>query len=212
MILPIILLSVSLSVDAFGIGASYGIRNIFIPPATKIVISLMSIAITGISLLCGTWIAALLPDYIAKYLGVIILIFMGLWIIRQGTAPDKRNENKNQNETLLNLIIKSMGITIKIIKTPQICDLNKSNIIEPWEAIYLGFALSMDSFGAGIGSGASGLFSPAIPFAVALCQIIFLSSGRFIGIKLKVFTEIKENTWTVLSGILLIFIGLLRIF
>lgn len=210
MLISIILLSISLSIDAFGIGASYGLRNISIPPVTKIIISIQSILLTGFSLMCGKWLNNIFPEYISKNLGVVILIFMGTWILWQGINEDKKSAIKKSDGTILSLIIKSMGITIQIVRNPQYCDMNKSMIIEPMEALYLGFALSIDSLGAGLGSGAAGISSPVIPFLVALCQILFLTSGHQLGKKLKLLSNIKENVWVILSGVLLIIIGVLR--
>lgn len=210
--LSILLLSISLSIDALGIGTTYGLRGIRIPNAAKVIISIQSIVITSLSLFCGKWLSELLPPGIATHIGVFILIFMGIWILWQGIREGEKEVLVKKEDTIIDVLIKSMGITIKIIRTPQYCDLNNSFIIDPFEAFYLGIALSFDSFGAGFGSGASGLFSPMIPLLVAICQVIFLSVGSLLGNRLKLFKGFQNNICVIFSGILLIFIGILRMF
>lgn len=211
MLFGVILLSISLSIDAFGIGTAYGLRTITIPPLTKVIISIQSIIITGISLLFGKWLSHILPPFLAKNIGVLILILMGAWIIWQGMREHEKNCVKEDESTVAKFLIKSLGITIQIIRTPQYCDLNGSKRIDPFESIYLGFALSIDSFGAGVGGGAAGLFLPILPFLTAFCQAVFLSLGCLMGKKLKVVSQIRENVWVMLSGVLLIIIGFLRL-
>lgn len=212
MLFSILLLSISLSIDALGIGITYGLRGIHLSAFSRIIISLQSIFITSLSLYCGKWMTKLFSPSLSVHIGISILILMGIWILWQGIRENDEEEIEKKEETILDILIKSMGITIKIIRTPQYCDLNHSFLIDPFEALYLGFALSIDSFGVGLGSGASGLFSPAIPFLVAVCQVLFLSLGGFFGSRLKMFSNIKNNVWVILSGILLILIGILRMF
>lgn len=210
MFFSILLLSVSLSIDALGIGATYGLRGIKIPLLAKIIVSIQSILITSLSLFCGKWLAQIFSPNTANNIGICILIYMGIWIIWQGLHDEKDKETIQKNDTILNLIVKSLGITIQIIRTPQTCDLDNSSSIDPMEALYLGIALSFDSFGAVMGSGASGLSSPFIPFVIAFCQFVFLSCGTVLGTKMKLFSNIKNSVWVILSGILLIIIGILR--
>ena len=211
MIISVILLSISLSIDSLGIGTTYGLRGITLSNKAKIIISVQSILITGLALLIGRTTANIFPT-ISKNIGIFMLIFMGVLIIYQGlNSNTKKTEIPKKNNTIFSLIIKSLGITIQIIRTPRYCDMDNSKQIDIKEGLYLGLALSIDSIGAGFGSGASGIFMPILPFLTALCQIIFLSSGILLGKKLKCAKKIKENIWTMVSGILLIIIGFLRL-
>ena len=55
-----------------------------------------------------------------------------------------RNCCKN-NEKIYSFFIELLGITIKIIKNPTSSDLDSSHSIDSKEALFLGFALSLDS-------------------------------------------------------------------
>ena len=48
------------------------------------------------------------------------------------------------------------------------------------------------------------------PFLVSILQLAFLSFGAYLGIHIRNFCKLPQNVWSVLSGILLIFIGLFK--
>ena len=85
-----------------------------------------------------------------------------------------------------------------IFNSPISSDLNHSKIIEPKEATFLAIALSLDSFCIGICG------------AISILQLAFLSFGAYLGIHIRNFCKLPQNVWSVLSGILLIFIGLFK--
>ncbi len=210
--LAIMLLGVSLSIDALGTGLSYGFRNIKVPFVAKAIISLFAFGFTALSVFIGERLSALLPANIAKSIGILILFFMGVWIIFNGLRPKKQKEpNIRKNDsTVFSLIIKSMGITIKIIKDPNQGDMDGSLCIEPIEALYIGIALSIDSLGAGIAAASLSLNNILIPFAVATGQFMFLSLGGCIGRKISAYNK-DSKKWVVASGGLLIALALARI-
>ena len=132
MLFSVALLSVSLSIDAFGIGTSYGFRQISIPVLTKVIISIQSILITFLSLYLGNFLSELLPPFLSKSLGVMILILLGIWVIWQSRPKEESTPKKENTDTnIFTLLIKSWGITIQIVRTPQYCDLDSSSSIEP---------------------------------------------------------------------------------
>lgn len=107
--------------------------------------------------------------------------------------------------------IKFLGITVQIIRDPISSDFNNSNQIEAKEALYLGIALSIDSIGIGIGSSIMGLSPFIFPILVASFQLFFLSFGSYLGKRIKDISNIPENIWGIVSGILLIFVGISKI-
>ncbi len=213
MLQTIIILAVSLSIDALGIGISYGIRKIKVPLYAFMIVSTLAFLFSATSIALGSLLLVFLPKSVSVWIGVVILICMGVWIIYQGLKTEQQPKPKKEKKEPkpINIFIKSLGITIKIIRTPESCDLDRSNSIDPLEAVYLGIALSIDSFGAGIGSAVMGLNSISIPVAVVLFQILFLSSGLLIGKKIS-FHRSESNVWVVISGSLLIVLALTRLF
>ena len=202
----IIFLAITLSIDALGIGISYGVRGINIPLFSKFIISIQTFLIITISLFLGNIVFSFFPTVIRNYTGVIILIALGVFMIIEAYLP-----KKEKTETVRTFSIKQAGITIKIIKSPPVCDFNKSNKIEPFEALYLGLALSIDSFGVSFGSGAFGVFSIFLPLFAVFFQILFLSIGISSGRKISNISKLSENIWITVSGCILIFMGILKL-
>ena len=180
MIFLFFILAISLSIDALAAGIVYGMRNIIIPIPSKVIICISSILYSGVAIYAGGSLSKIMPSKVASFLGIGILLFLGLYMI------------------------------IKVQK-PAEGDVDKSGIIEIKEAVMLGFALSIDSIGVGIGAGFADIKSPLIPIMVGLFQLIFLSTGTWIGIKFKNSCKLNERTLSVLAGILLLILAILRL-
>ena len=129
---------------------------------------------------------------------------MGFLIIYEAMNTNEKKEYKSHK-----IFLKSLGITIQIIRNPISSDLNNSKIIEKNEALYLAFALSLDSICVGITSSSFGMYSLLFPILVPLFQFIFLNAGIILGKKIVLYnTSLKK--WNIISGVLLIVIGILR--
>lgn len=210
-ILGIILLSVSLSIDALGIGVSYGLRKIRISICPKIIICSISILFTAIAILIGNVLVTFIPYNISKIIGCVMLLILGAFIIFQALFKNEETKKPKQQK-VFSFGLKTFGITIKIIRDPVSCDFDKSMHIDTFEAIYLGTALSIDSFGAGICSSITGMNSFFIPIAVGLCQLLFLCIGNFFGSKLACLKNIDSKIFIVCSGIIMISLAFVRYF
>lgn len=206
------ILALSVSIDALGIGITYGLKNTVIPNISKLILFIISVLITSFSIYLGNFFNTIFPSYFTNYIGSILLLFMGLWVIYQSLSKDKKLPKKQIIPTTYQFIIKSLGITIQILRNPISSDLDNSKKIDKKEAIYLAIALSIDSICVGICSSVIGFSSISFPFLVAIFQLFFLSIGGFLGKKITNISNIPENIWNVLSGILLICIGVSKFF
>lgn len=213
MFLTCLILAVSSSIDSLGIGITYGIKNTQITSVAKLVLFLISLTVSILSISIGNFISNLLSPFFCNIIGFLILILMGLFIIFQSfkEQKDTRSKDIKMKKRIYSLFIKSLGITIQIIKNPINSDLDNSNKIEGKEALYLGFALSLDSLCIGVGNAMLNMSSYFFPILVSSFQLIFLSLGLFFGSKLKNATNIPDNIWSIISGILLIFIGISKL-
>lgn len=208
-----ILLAVSLSMDALGIGISYGLRNVKVSGLPRIIISFISLLFTATAIGIGNVIILFLPDCLAKLVGSGMLAVLGVAILVQAFKDSQKVENKEKKSAKIwNLNLKSFGITIKIIRRTNSCNIENSNKVGIKESIYMGVALSIDSFGAGISSAVSGINNFFVPIMVGLCQFIFLSFGIFCGHKLTALKKINSNVFVILSGMLLIILAFIRYF
>lgn len=230
-----VLLAISLSLDAFGVGIAYGLRKIHIPVLSKMVICLFSIIYSGMALALGNVILRILPLPVAKAAGIAILAGMGILIIlqalfrqesgaggksaplgigrmikslfRKGTAGE---DIADQSRMLLTIAIKSLGITIQVVKNPASGDIDSSGTIDTGESLLLGFALSVDAIGVGIGSALAGLSSAIIPFAIGFFQLMLLYVGTCLGKKAAASTKMNKKLLSLMPGILLITMAIMR--
>ncbi|MCR4435307.1 MAG: sporulation membrane protein YtaF [Clostridiales bacterium] len=216
MVLSVILLAASLSVDALVVGMAYGLKKVKIPLVSKLAICFFSIAYSGIAIVTGSSLSSLLPVRVSKLIGIAILAAVGFMIIInafRGKENKSEREYKfeNREKTLVQIAIRSMGITIQVIKNPVEGDIDRSGTIDFRESLLLGLALSVDAIGAGIGSALAGFSSPVIPLSVGLFQLILLYIGTFVGEKFSGRKKLNKRFLSVMPGVLLILLAILRI-
>ena len=215
MLLNCLFLAISSSIDSLGIGITYGTKNTKITTGAKSILFFISFIISIISIYFGNLLKYIFPDFLIHYLGSFLLMLMGLFMCFQSLkiskqeykVKDVQNLKISDTEKIYSFFIKCLGITIKIIKNPSSSDLDKSNTIDSKEALFLGLALSLDSFCIGIGFSMINTFSIIFPLLTSCFQLFFLSLGNYCGKKLYSFSKLSDNIWSTISGILLIIIG-----
>ncbi len=220
MLIQILGLAISSSIDSFGIGITYGVRKTKISLIAKIILFFISFCITMLSICIGNLFLRIFPAYITNLIGTFLLIGMGCFIIYETLIKKGKNNSISPHsfskvpsiQKTYQFFLKSFGITIQIIRDPISSDLDQSHRIDSKEALYLGFALSIDSICIGIGSSMLGISTFLFPFIVSSFQLLFLSLGSFLGRKIVSTYSIPDTFWNILSGSLLILIGILRFF
>ena len=202
MLINSIVLAISSSIDSLGIGITYGIKNTKISNKARIILFGISFLVTLISLYFGN---------------IIKNIF--IFILFQSLKKENVKNNKkdiiyleNETEKIYSFFIRFLGITIKIIKNPVNSDLDNSKIIDSKESLFLGLTLSLDSFCIGIGGSIIGINYQIFPLLIAIFQLSFLSIGNIFGKKLYKLSNLPDNIWSIMSGIILIFIGFTKFF
>lgn len=178
------LLALTLSIDALGIGTAYAIKGVRIPFYAKTVIGLISILIMWGSALAGQAMGEVLPEWCAKYLGLLILFLMGAVFIRNGLTNGEAGDY----------------------------DINASKRIEGGESILLAVALSADSISVGMAVGALGMSWFFLGIFVGILQILFLCLGIVLAQKGRQRMTGDLKYGSMISGGMLILIGILRAF
>ena len=175
----VILLAIALSIDGFGVGMAYGMRNITFTILPIILITLCAAGSMTLSLIAGHLVASFIPYYLAGVIGGTILLIIGLWQLVEGL------KKYYVDDVLLSIKLKMFGLVLQIIREPEHADMDKSGDINYREALVLGIALNMDVIGAGFGAGIAGYSSILIPivsgalFAALLLGLIL--GERFSG-------------------------------
>lgn len=221
-ITSLLVLALALSLDGFGVGMMYGLRNIKIGLLGIIIISFFSGVIIYASMGIGTMLTTFIhPNYASK-IGAIILIGIGIWALIQLYIQKYNDKGEDAAATelfeitqpqtvkqILNIELRRLGLVIQILRTPAAADIDKSGSISVSEAALLGLALSLDAFGAGIGAAFIGL----PPLLTAL--FIVFSSGICLTLGLQFGLRFANNSWvkklSLIPGCILIIMGIMKL-
>jgi len=189
-VIPILLFAISANIDNLAVGVSYGIKKIIIPLSSNFMISLIVFSGTLFSMLLGNNIAQFMPAYISDYIGGIIIIAIGAVSIIKYFQSRKNDSGQTDSHW-------------------EEKDKNNNKKIELYEALILGFALSINNIGLGIGASISGL--GIMPTAVCsfAFSVIFLLTGNFLGNSYfsKYFGKFAELA----SGAIIIMLGIFEL-
>lgn len=200
----ILLFSLAVSLDGFGVGLSYGMQKIRITAVSFMIICLSSAAAVTASMLAGSLVASLLPLKVTNTIGAVMLIIVGGWIVLQNLIL-----NMMPDYHVFRFKMANMGIVINILKEPVQADADRSGVIDIKEALFLGTALAIDALGAGFGAAMSGFHPFWTPLAVALMKFLLVSLGLFWGEKLPV--NKVQGEITLLPGGIIVFLGLAKL-
>ncbi|QYR23287.1 MntP/YtaF family protein [Paenibacillus sp. sptzw28] len=231
-LLALLLLAVAVSLDGFGVGVTYGLRRIRIPVVSVVIIAFCSGFVVWSAMQIGTVLSGYMSPATAKRIGAYLLVLLGGWAIFQYWRSRSQSDRGEQDhsdpapetgsKTVMtsdgNIMLttpvivfewKRLGLVIQILRRPQIADVDSSGIISASEAVLLGFALSLDSFGAGLGAAMLG-FSPLMTaFVISSASGLFLLGGMRLGLRFAAWRGMQ--TLSVLPGIMLIVIGIMRL-
>ncbi|MBD2871579.1 MntP/YtaF family protein [Paenibacillus arenilitoris] len=228
----LLVLAFAVSLDGFGVGVTYGLRRIRIPLLSVLIIACCSGLVIYASMQVGGWLTGFLSEFAARLIGACVLILIGGWALfqlkRGKQSPEEgEGEGVRQGGTVARISAKSghgelagaalivmvelkrLGLVIQILRTPQAADVDKSGTISASEAVMLGVALSLDAFGAGLGAAMLGL--PALPtaLAIAAASAMFLVGGIRFGFRFSAWRGMQ--TLSLLPGILLIAMGIMKL-
>ncbi|MBR2744991.1 MAG: manganese efflux pump [Clostridia bacterium] len=177
MLFYILIIGLSSSIDAIGIGITYGLKKIKISNSSNLILFIISILVTSISMIIGNTIRQFIPIYISHIAGSLILSALGIFMIFNTKTSD----------------------------------LDNSKDIDSREAVLLGLAISLDSFGVIVSSAVAGIYTSFLPIYISALNTIFIKLGNCFGHKLIKKNKYSDNIWSKISGILLIIIGILKL-
>lgn len=208
-LLSLLILGLAVSLDSFTVGLTYGLRKVTIPFKSLAIISSCTFVVLMIAMGIGTIIERFISHEAAETLGGLILIGIGIWVFYQFFTSQKANSENQSEYKIIKFEMKSFSIIIKILNKPMEADFNRSGNINSMEALFLGLALSLDSFGAGVGAALIDL--PPILFSI----IITISCTFFVIVGIKIGKLLTHVEWmkhlSILPGIALIIIGIFRL-
>lgn len=209
----VFLLAMALSIDSLTVGLTYGLRKVKIPFLSLLILFFCAFCVLYTSIFLGQGLTHVLSEQIASFIGGLLLVLLGAWMLFQkgkeiSQGKDEVKRIRNKSTPVLQIEIRSLGLMIQILKTPTLADFDGSGRITGLEAFMLGLALSIDSFGAGIGMGVLGFNPVMLSALVAFMSVAFLYVGVDVG---RRFSKVNWLTHiSAFSGLILIIMGFLR--
>ncbi|WP_203361510.1 sporulation membrane protein YtaF [Bacillus sp. REN10] len=205
--LSLYMLAIAVSLDSFSAGVAYGLKQLKLPVKSSILLSICSAGSLLVAMSTGHVLSRFISEQVASHIGGFILIGLGAWVLWQFFRTDHQN-NRLEDQPLVYLELKRLGIVIQILKSPTAADLDQSGTISGIEALLLGLALSLDSFGAGIGAAFLDFPPLLLAASVAGMNFLFVTSGLWCGRKFANVRWMQRVAF--LPGILLILLGTLK--
>lgn len=212
MLLNAIILAISASIDSFGVGITYGIKKTKISISAIIVLLILSIFFASVSITFGNILSSYISPSISSIIGASILILIGIFILYGAIFKNEKISKSKSEHKEYSFFIKFLGIAVNIIKDPINSDFDKSNKIDIKEAIFLGIAMSLDSISIGFGCSTIGINSFLFTLLTSFFQILFLCAGKLLGKKISSISSIPQNIWNIISGVILICMGVIKFF
>lgn len=202
-ILSVFLLCLAPNLDNMAIGLAYGARKIAVPLRSNFAIALFSGVATLLSSLLGNILTNYIPVHTGAVIGGLIVSGIGLYTV-MSFLYNKRKSKKNH----------ANGITCidnlkAVMDDPGIADRDYSGDISLKESILLGIALASNCLGTGFGAGMAGINTFVLTAAVIVFSLATISLGAMIGRRYA--SGYLGERATVVSGILMIIIGLYQI-
>lgn len=197
------LFALTVSIDAFITGFSYGVSKIKIPFLSALFLNSISTGMIFLSLTVGN----ILKQYIdQKVLPLICFLF--LFIIGMIRLSDSLIKNyiqrKGKYQSEVDFTLFNLKFILKVYSSPLIADQDLSKNLSLKESISLGFALSLDGTLVGLGAAlttASYLYILVFTFSIGFMLTIL---GHFLGDRIG-----KKTTFdpSFISGILLLILA-----
>lgn len=198
-LLAILAIGLASNLDNAGVGIAYGVRKIRIPWYSNLAIALISFMATLISGLFGNLISTWISPWIGQLIGTIVIIGVGVWVLLQPYVEKKPIAKESSTNSFT-----------RLLQNPEEADKDSSKSISLPESILLGIALAMNALAGGFNAGITQLNIWYTSLSVGIFSFILLALCAGFGEKFA--AEKLGNRATVISGLLLIFIGFRQMF
>lgn len=213
-----ILLAVILSIDCLGVGLSYGIRHMILPWYGRAIISCCSGVAIAVSMFLGRLLEGIIPGEQIHLFGECMLVALGAFFLVRSIMELRRESLEHEQDTgevsmlntpLFQWRVPGLDVIIRIMHNPHHADLDQSGQINGKEAVWLGFALAMDSFGAGVCIALMGFSLLWVSVCTLAFAYLLVSAGYLWGGRAGENPSYRKLN--LVPGIMLITLGMIRI-
>lgn len=207
MLLSILVLGITLSIDSVFVGITYGIKGVKIPFLSFLVILVFSAFYAAISVLFGGCLKTLLSLYSIKILGVALLSALGINMIVKSFHKGRAEWQEQRETDLIDLV----DMRVQVFQNPKVGDTDHSGVIEVKEAFFLTLALSADSLVAGVAGGMLCFSAWLFPVVVGLFQTLFFSLGIIFGKLFREKIRLRDKYVSILAGAAILALSFLKL-
>lgn len=204
-LLSSLLFAISANMDNLTVSIAYGIKKIKIGKISNLIIAIISGIGTFLSMSIGTLVSKFLSPNAANIIGSVILIVIGTWFIAEFFLNKRKEDIKKSNYSKNNLMNYR-----ELLDTPEKADADGSGYIDLKEAVVLGFALTINNIGLGIGVSITGLNILITTFCTFVFSILSIILGCFIGN--SCLSGILGKYASLISSIIIVCLGIYEIF
>ncbi|MBP3585745.1 MAG: manganese efflux pump, partial [Peptococcaceae bacterium] len=174
----------------------------------------------AVSMCLGRLLEGIIPGEQIHLFGESMLVCLGVFFLVRSIMElrKERVEKLCTDETdsacvsetpLFQWRVPGLDVMIKIMNNPQHADLDHSGQINSKEAVWLGFALAMDSFGAGVCIALMGFSVLWVSICTLSFAFLLVSTGYIWGGYAGEVPQYRKLN--LLPGIMLITLGMIRI-
>src|SRR5699024_3850362 len=196
-------LVIAVSLDGFGVGLTYGMRNIKVPPLPLLIIMLCSGTVVFASMTIGNMLIGYISESAAESVGGIILIATGLFSLFNVL---RGNQEKGQAHSVNERPIRHFTT---VMTKPDQADLDRSGTLSTGEAWLLGIASALVAFGAGIAASFIGYAAAMTSVFIACMSGLFVFGGVKTGVFLSKYSFLQNFSF--LPPLLLIGLGVINL-
>lgn len=205
--MEIILLVLTLSMDAFVASIAYGTSDIKIPLKSIVIIDIVCAAFLALSMFLGSLLKKVLPSDLTIMISFILLMVLGIYYLFESIIK-RYLEKKTHSKKQVKLKLFNIWLIIDIYIDETKADLDNSKTLNLKEALYLAIALSLDSIAIGFGSGIGNINYIVVIILSLIWDVVAIWGGLLLGRK---FVERTNMDLSWLSGVMLIILALLKL-
>lgn len=202
-----VILTLALSLDTFTAGVTLGTQEIRIPFRSLFALSTTCSVSLLISMILGDFVGEWISPHTARLVGCCVLTFMGC--VRLFDSLLKKLLRRCCNSNGIVFRFKNLKIFLQVCVDSAQADFNDSKSISVPEAVSLAAALSLDGLTAGFGAGMLQNRVGLIFLLSLLVNLLAAKGGCCIG---KRFSERFQNNISWSAGVLLILLGVMKLF
>ncbi len=210
-LLSVILLGLSVSLDALFAGVAYGIKGIRVPGHALLLIGVVTVLGVAGAMRGGDVVGRHGETQVAAVGGACVLIGLGLVSLLQTYLTTGRSRHLSVEDpvTTRQLTVSVGRLVITIRAKPERPAVDQAQAMETGEAAVVGVALGLDNVVAVFAVSLMGILPAYTPLVMGVLQMLLLATG--VQASARLLSERVKERCGYVSGALLLVLGVIRL-